>query len=218
VLDIDRKPDSADGMHSVAGLQQTLGALPETLTASTWSGGEHRYFRMPAIVLHNSAKKLGPGIDTRAEGGYVLVPPSLIDGRAYRWTVRAAPAELPLAWVEALTPAQRTEPARRWVPRNDQERSRADAWCVRALQSEARVLADTPAGARNDRLWRAAAALGGLVHTGAIDSSDVRRALGWACSTWSARDERKDQDTMERGLAFGLASPRQIEIGGERAA
>jgi hypothetical protein len=217
VLDIDRH--SADGMRTIGGLEQTLGALPQTTTARTAGGGEHRYFRMPGVTLRNSAGKLGPGVDTRGEGGYVVAAPSAIDGVTYRYTVRVRPAELPQAWIDALTPRERpSEPIEPWAPQDDRERTRAAAWCVRALQDEARELAAAPPGTRNDRLWRAAAALGGLVHAGAITSDDVHQALTWACSTWGRRDARKDLDTIHRGLAFGLANPRQIHLGDDRAA
>lgn len=217
VVDVDRH--KADGTQALAELERALGALPVTLIATTPSGGEHRYFRMPAQALRNSAGKLGPGLDTRGEGGYVLCAPSTINGGAYAWSVRAAPAELPSGWLEALLPPPRQEPpAERWTPVSEDEQTRAGAWCLRALQREARELAGTPPGARNDRLWRAAAALGGLLHVGTISAEDVRRALTWACSTWGERDARKDRGTLERGLAFGRAQPRRIQLGDDRAA
>lgn len=217
-IDIDRKAQ-CDGLETLVALERELGPLPATLTAATASGGEHRYFRMPSATLRNSAGKLGRGVDTRGEGGYVVVPPSTIDGRLYRWTVRTALAELPSDWIHALAPQEPTRaPAAQWVPRTDAERTRVGAWCIRALQAEARSLADMPPGGRNQRLWNAASALGGLLHLGSIDAADVRSALLWACSTWSRRDARKDADTLERGLVFGLAHPRQLYLGDDRAA
>jgi hypothetical protein len=35
----------------------------------------------------NSVGKLGDGIDTRGQGGYVLCPPSAVSSRAYTWSV-----------------------------------------------------------------------------------------------------------------------------------
>jgi putative DNA primase/helicase len=215
VLDVDRKPDGPDGIDTLEELEETLGTLTTTLTAFTPSGGEHRYFRMPWLPLRNSAAKLGGGLDTRGEGGYVLVSPSVIDGRGYQWAVRTAPVELPAQWLEALAPQHAPSKQERWVPSDDSDRSRAAAWCLRALQDEAHELAASPPGTRNDRLWRAAAALGGLVHVGAFDAEQVRRALTWACSTWSTRSPAKDARTLEGGLEFGLAHPRQVNI--ERA-
>lgn len=52
--------------------------LPETAMVRTGRGGIHYYFDYPTdgTVIPNSAGKLGPGLDVRGEGGYVLVPPS----------------------------------------------------------------------------------------------------------------------------------------------
>jgi hypothetical protein len=52
---------------------------------------------------------LGPGVDIRARGGYIVAPPSRhICGRGYHWSVDHHPAETPLApppaWlIERLT-------------------------------------------------------------------------------------------------------------------
>jgi putative DNA primase/helicase len=49
-----------------------------TLTFKTGSGGFHFLFQYPASqVLRNSAGEVGPGVDTRGEGGYIVLPPSL---------------------------------------------------------------------------------------------------------------------------------------------
>jgi hypothetical protein len=49
-------------------------------------GGRHFYFKQPAgKSWGNSAGRLAPRVDTRGPGGYVLVPPSVVNGRPYRW-------------------------------------------------------------------------------------------------------------------------------------
>jgi hypothetical protein len=217
VIDLDCK-HGRDGRATLVGFEQRLGVLPATLVVETPSGGEHRYFRTEGVSIRNSAGKLAsepaPGIDVRGDGGYVLCPPSVIDGRAYRWIgARERIETLPAAWLDALSgEPRRPAPVQPWAPPDERDQSRLRAWCVRALQSEARALAATPLGERNDRLWRAAAALGGLVHAGAFDAAEVRRALMWACSTWSTRSPGKDAWTLENGLAFGLAHPRSINL------
>jgi len=50
----------------------------QTLTFKTGSGGFHFIFQYPASqVLRNSAGEVGPGVDTRGEGGYIVLPPSI---------------------------------------------------------------------------------------------------------------------------------------------
>lgn len=58
---------------------------PETLTATTGSGGQH------LIFIYNSAVKtkndaLGEGVDIRNDGGYIVAPPSIHkSGEEYKW-------------------------------------------------------------------------------------------------------------------------------------
>jgi hypothetical protein len=64
----------------------------ETLTFKTGSGGFHFIFQYPASqVLRNSAGEVGPGVDTRGEGGYIVLPPSIhASGNLYQ-VLRAVP-------------------------------------------------------------------------------------------------------------------------------
>ena len=65
VLDVDRP----------AALGELPREMPETLTVRTPGGGLHFYFNHVA-GLTNRTGGLPEGIDVRAEGGYVIVPPS----------------------------------------------------------------------------------------------------------------------------------------------
>jgi RecA-family ATPase len=71
VLDIDRR----NGVDGFATLQGMGWSLPPAPTVQTPSGGMHVYFAH-SPGLRNTAGKLGPGLDTRGDGGYVIVPPS----------------------------------------------------------------------------------------------------------------------------------------------
>jgi hypothetical protein len=49
------------------------------------------YFEMPDTSVRNSAGKIGPGLDVRGDGGYVLAPPSIHpSGKPYAWSVDSA--------------------------------------------------------------------------------------------------------------------------------
>jgi hypothetical protein len=90
ILDIDPR---AGGPESLAALERTGGPLPETTKARTGGGGVHVFFRYPAEEgVRNSAGRLGPGLDVRGEGGYVIVPPSRTQS-AYEWLDRTPPAD-----------------------------------------------------------------------------------------------------------------------------
>ncbi len=106
VLDVD--PDDG-GLESLKELERVSGEAPKTARARTGGGGLHLYFRYPrpsdwgtpgaAAEVRNSASVLGPGLDVRAEGGYVVVPPSRTEA-PYEWVDRAAPA--PPTWLVEL--------------------------------------------------------------------------------------------------------------------
>src|SRR5262249_15239215 len=72
-------------------LETEHGALPPTVEVIT-ARGRHVYFQMPdGSDIRNSAGKVAPGIDVRANGGYVLAPPSVHpSGRRYAWSVDSA--------------------------------------------------------------------------------------------------------------------------------
>ena len=89
--------DGQDGIESLAQFERAGKILPQTLMAHT-GRGSHLYFLWPeGLDLRNSAGRLAVGLDVRAEGGYVIVPPSVHPtGAAYefideRIAVAAAP-------------------------------------------------------------------------------------------------------------------------------
>ena len=90
VLDID---PGTGGLESLAALERAYGTLPKTAKTRTGCGGVHIFFGYPAAEeVRNSAGKLGPGLDVRGEGGYVIVPPSRTRG-VYEWLDRTPLAQ-----------------------------------------------------------------------------------------------------------------------------
>ena len=87
--------------HRCRQTELELGQLPETFTVSTPSGGEHRYFSVPkGTALKNSVIRLGPGVDVRANGGYVVAPGSELIGKGRYEITRHLPiAALPEDWI-----------------------------------------------------------------------------------------------------------------------
>ncbi len=79
--------------------------IPLTAQVTSGGGGWHYYFRYdPRIyTLTNTANKLGPGIDSRADNGYVLAPPSLhASGKRYSWLVNGPIADAPVQMIQEL--------------------------------------------------------------------------------------------------------------------
>ena len=90
VLDIDpAKEGRPAGADSLEWLQERYGELPPTRTHLTPRGGRHLVFRKPSSLHVPSRSNVGSdettfwGIDVRGEGGYVVLPPSEIDGVPY---------------------------------------------------------------------------------------------------------------------------------------
>jgi len=85
VVDLDVK-NGVDGIGEFENIAFAEKMNVETVQAMTPSGGRHLYYwTPPGVDLHNTAGTLGPGIDTRSNGGYVVAPPSVIDGKRYEW-------------------------------------------------------------------------------------------------------------------------------------
>ncbi len=112
VIDIDCGEGKC-GDATFAELASGKPDVPRTVESLTGSGGRHLLFRSPDPTIGNTAGKLGKDIDTRGDGGYIVMPPSVHpNGRAYAWAVgkdprQAALAELP-GWLRPLT--ERTKP------------------------------------------------------------------------------------------------------------
>jgi hypothetical protein len=80
--------DGIDAETELHKLEAEHGLLPPTVESIT-GRGRHLLFQMPAdLKITNSAGKIGPGLDVRGTGGYVLAPPSIHpSGRPYVWSV-----------------------------------------------------------------------------------------------------------------------------------
>ena len=100
-VDIDVK--GVDGHATMAELAAPHGGLPVTLTVETATGGWHMYFRKPPEVRVKNRTGIRPGIDVRAHGGYLVAPPSTIDGRAYQWIGQGRMVDCPQWLLDVLT-------------------------------------------------------------------------------------------------------------------
>jgi putative DNA primase/helicase len=91
VLDVDPRNG---GNESLQALTSQHGPLPATPTVWTGGGGFHYYFTVPQGVSIRT-RKVAPGVELKAEGGYVVAPPSAHpSGRPYRWLPGHSPKDL----------------------------------------------------------------------------------------------------------------------------
>lgn len=96
VIDLDRK----NGVDGLASLRELGVDLPYTSVVSTPTGGFHVYLATAQSVYPCSAGRLGPGIDIRGHGGYVIGPGAETPKGTYVWRSDLfgpdwAPAEMP---------------------------------------------------------------------------------------------------------------------------
>jgi hypothetical protein len=97
VIDVDGDAGEAE----LKKLEDQFGALPPTLESITGRGGRHLCFQIDGHPIRNSTSVFAPKIDVRANGGYIIVPPSLHGlGKRYAWSVDStdSPVAAP-AWV-----------------------------------------------------------------------------------------------------------------------
>jgi hypothetical protein len=111
VIDVD----GDDGEDSLKLLQKKFDDLPETVEVLTGKG-RHLYFKHPGDARIKNATRIAGGLDIRADGGYVVAPPSVhITGRTYEWEVEHHPDDTLLAvlpdWVVEFIGADRPRPA-----------------------------------------------------------------------------------------------------------
>jgi hypothetical protein len=85
VLDVDPKDG---GLEAYDELCMFIPDIQKGFVVRTGTGGIHVYFKYEGDDISISAGKLGPGLDIRATGGYVVAPPSIHPdtGQKYVWT------------------------------------------------------------------------------------------------------------------------------------
>jgi hypothetical protein len=131
VIDVDDKP----GKNGSASLDafKLNGATYDTFTVRTPTGGRHLYYR--ASDVHNSAGRLGPDLDVRSAGGYVVGPGSVLEpgtknaaGGSYLVERADEFGPLPGAFADKLT-AREAPKSVEPVARQDQSAlDRAEQW------------------------------------------------------------------------------------------
>ncbi|MET9506014.1 bifunctional DNA primase/polymerase [Streptomyces sp. NPDC006622] len=110
-VDLDTKSgtDATTALRELA--LRHLFTIPPTVVVLTPSGGRHLWLTGPAdLVVPNSAGRLGPGIDIRGAGGYLVGPGSRTDRGVYATapgTGHLVPAPCPRALLRLLLPPPR---------------------------------------------------------------------------------------------------------------
>lgn len=181
-----------DGPAACA-IAEGLGLLDiPTLAAETGRTdfpGQHLYFEHPAgrigqlrlALVNGQLKNVAgtvPGLEIKADAGYVLLPPSIHpSGRRYTWrhdAVQPLPA-IAREHIQRLT-------APRHLSTNVDIPARTPRYIERAIQLECDTLARTPEGGRNHQLNVSAFSLARFLADGQADAATLIHNLALAAS------------------------------------
>ncbi|MEV0645530.1 bifunctional DNA primase/polymerase [Phytomonospora sp. NPDC050363] len=212
-----------DGADVLCVLAERAGqAVPlDTHTTRTASGGTHLYFQAPAGAdLRNTSgdkgQGLGPLIDTRANGGYVVAAGTILaDGSTYTTVYDRDPAPLPAWLVTALTPAPPPlpPPPVQLKPGTGDRKERYIA-AVIARQVEVIRQAARDKTGRNNALFMSAQNLGQLVAGGVMAETRAAAELERAAVAVGL-PVIASRKTIASGLRAGAKRPRTFaEVSG----
>ncbi len=163
--------------------------LPRTLWVLTGSGGQHLYYRHPGEQMASRPMPNRAGIDIKADGGYVVLPPSIHHRtrHPYQWghgchptnpTAMADLAEMPPALIAACLPAPMpAEPRARPAGPITTTRGGGISHPDRLLTAHLDAVRHAPEGRRRTTLYGAARGVARMVAAGAISHADAVAAL-----------------------------------------
>ncbi len=198
----------------------------------TGRGGRQLRFVAPAVPLKNTVKVLHPEVDTRGEGGQVVLPGSIHPdtGRAYEWTPGRSPADVELAplpdgllklWVKAqikkapgIAPVTDADAVAKVEALDPAMRERATAYAGKALSNIADELSRTEEGKRNDKLFEKACRCFELANSSLLDHDEVEATLTEAAKTAGLGDE-EIADTLRS--ASTRVSGKGVDLGKQLA-
>jgi DNA-binding MarR family transcriptional regulator len=107
IIDVDPRNG---GMETLRGLQAEHGYFPPTRLHATGGGGFHYMLRYPEGIEELPSRTIGPGVEVKADGAGVVLPPSIhASGRRYEVLIDAPLAPLP-SWVAELARELRVLP------------------------------------------------------------------------------------------------------------
>ncbi|MEU8182544.1 bifunctional DNA primase/polymerase [Micromonospora sp. NPDC049047] len=212
VVDLDTPKDATagpTGLDTLAGLAAAHGAgIEPTYTVTTGRGGTHLYYRHPKAgpALRNTAGTLGPMVDSRAQGGYVVAAGCTVNRRPYTVDLDTDPAPLP-GWLAGLLAPAPLPPQRPVVV--DLGTGRAGGYVRAAVAREVERVTTAASGERNRALYIAAVALGQLAAGGALPEDDAQSVLEQAGVTAGLRTAEAYR-TVRSGLTAGSKRPRTV--------
>ena len=205
------EPGIRNGWDVLAALAERAGmaSWPATFTVTTPSGGAHLYYLAPdGRPIGN--RPAGPLIDVRGggegNGGYVLGPGTVLNGRAYEIADDQDPQPLP-GWIADLLdppPSQAARPVGHTLRGIGPQEIGGSAYT--RLRGLVQYVLDAQPGDRNGPLFWAAGRAGEMAAAGEIDLHTAERVLLDAALESGLRGgEPEARRTISSGLRKGAA-------------
>ncbi|MFI9610359.1 bifunctional DNA primase/polymerase [Streptomyces sp. NPDC052023] len=206
-LDLDRDAEKdVDGVWELRRLCARKGiAVPRTVIIRTPRGGYHAWWTGPeGVKVPNRAGQLGPGIDVRGAGGYLVGPGSR--GARGLYTLASNPDNvtvhpIPEQLLQLMT-ADKERPRRAGT-------TAANTWLMgggRALVGLVRHVLDAGEGQRNNRLFWAACKAFEHAAAGRLDADQAEDALMKAAVEVGLPDKEAEATLKSaRGDVLGAA-------------
>lgn len=200
VLDIDQRNGGFESIASLKAEGRPFGHCP---VAKTGNGGRHLYFAIHEPIQCRTG--IWPGIDIKADGGYVVAPPSRIgssksgSGGSYVWLIDPFQIRLESAPDWLLTELRPKPVAKREAFHS----SSSPLSAVRRLDGLARFVTGAPIGSRNAALNWASFRAAELICENQIKTSEVVGILRTAALN-AGLDSREIIATIESGLRAGI--------------
>jgi hypothetical protein len=177
----------------------------------TPSGGFHYYFKWSALCagIKNTAGKLGPGLDIRTEGGYVLVPPTA-GYVARRDSAGGLILEDAPAWLLEKLGGGFAGPAKPKAGSSGEEPIRDTFnYAARAMASAIEEVQTAADGTRDHTMNRNAYNLGRLIEPCGLDRDKVVDEFITACIE-AGYTPHKVTDCVNRAVDAGMQNPREV--------
>lgn len=202
VLDVDQH---AGGRESLGLLEERVGVLPGTVVQLSGSGtSAHLLYAHPGCPVSNSAGQLGPGLDVRGDGGYIVAAPTRHPrtGRPYEWLNGVWDAPLPV-WPGVLRPVERVRPVVAQPPPTAAFLTPQGS-PARRLAGLVQTVMDAYEGTRNARLHWSACRAGEMVAAGLLPLEVAVDALLLAAEAVGL-DAAESRATVRSGLCSTTA-------------
>lgn len=212
VLDVDGEK----GQDSLTCLETEHSPLPFTRECRTGTG-RHFYFECDE-ELGNSASKLGENLDTRGDGGYVILPPSVHpNGAVYTWAADCEEAPLP-EWLKPPKPKLYSPEDDEWTLRKTSEgrgsyinADEPHPYVAKVVQNQCDALRRQAEGGRNHELNCIAFTCGRIAAAGLASPAWMEQEV-FAAANASGLQFSEIQKTWRSGFESGrLAQPFKVD-------